>query len=335
MAFLEKQGYMDRLKPALLRQMGVRVSIAGILLDQYGLEEVFVASPNPRDVFEEDFFLILFSSICENSGSSPEMLYRYANLNFYIRGIVNALDNVLDDEAKTTLPLRKLGNGTTTAFEEARAYGVLLAVAAQGMSPAELSHIVRGWNDTAIPIRNLELREYAAKKSQTLDSIANPMDMIKNVHEVRGGRLFELGIVPPRVLEPGKSGYWAEVTAAFHYLGTAFQIVDDIVDFEFDLTRRSNNLVASYALKNGFGAGGIIRKYWGSENPGKKLVEQFFRGPAQAALQDAYTLAGKAFETLEQATPGFWYNPSHANQLVNAIAGAGGEDRVRTLVETS
>ena len=61
-----------------------------------------------------------------------------------------------------------------------------------------------------------------------------------------GGALFALAFVAPGVLEKGDvKRKLADAETAIAQLGTAFQIVDDLTDFEFDVRRKSHNLLVS------------------------------------------------------------------------------------------
>ena len=112
--------------------------------------------------------------------------------------------------------------------------------------------------------------------------------------------------------------------AAVARLGTAFQIVDDLTDFEFDLGRRSHNLLVAQiehagnreertelerARADAQGPGGVT--------PG--IVEGLFKRSARAVLARAYQEAHAALAGLAEV--GFWLEAELAEEIVHAIVG--------------
>ena len=80
----------------------------------YGLMPEVLDGSYMRDITDDEedvgflqnhFFLVLFHSIFETLGCSAEHLQFYARVNFCIKGLVTAGDNLFDDEAKKLLPL--------------------------------------------------------------------------------------------------------------------------------------------------------------------------------------------------------------------------------------
>jgi geranylgeranyl pyrophosphate synthase len=76
--------------------------------------------------------------------------------------------------------------------------------------------------------------------------------MIEAVHRIRGGLLFSMAFIGPRLIEPPRAeNGLSSAEAAAARLGTAFQIVDDLVDFEQDLVRGSHNLLRAHITHHG------------------------------------------------------------------------------------
>jgi hypothetical protein len=117
-------------------------------------------------------------------------------------------------------------------------------------------------------------------------------------------------------------------------LGTAFQIVDDLTDFEFDLGRRSHNLLTSQIYHHGspaerealagFRAGGEVEE---------GIVETLFGNAARAVLERAYVEARASFRQL--ADLGHWFEPELADEVVHAIVGLDGVARMEVLTSGS
>ena len=157
--------------------------------------------------------------------------------------------------------------------------------------------------------------------------------MVEDVHRVRGGALFELAFVAPRLVQDGPPrDVLDRAEAAISRLGTAFQIVDDLTDFEFDLVRGSHNLLSAEIHHNGspdqIEALGRCRSE-GRVPPGS--VEETFLRPAQAVLERGRTEARRSLTDLRDL--GFWFPPELSNDLVHAIVGLDGVVRMKALAD--
>jgi geranylgeranyl pyrophosphate synthase len=157
--------------------------------------------------------------------------------------------------------------------------------------------------------------------------------MLRRVHQVRGGHLFGLAMVAPRLLEGGKTAERLLVAGeAIRRLGTAFQIVDDLTDFEFDLSRRSHNLLVARIHHHGSAAErALLAELWAGAAAEPGLVEGLFADSARAVLADAYNEARASLKTLEEL--GFWFPPSLAEQVVHAIVGLDGVARMQGILQ--
>jgi len=118
--------------------------------------------------------------------------------------------------------------------------------------------------------------------------------------------------------------------AAVAQLGTAFQIVDDLTDFEFDLGRRSHNLLVSQIHHfGGVEEKGALHALWQGEPVSPGMVEGLFRSSARAVLERAYEEAQASFRRLAEL--GFWFPEGLAPQVVQAIVGLEGVERMEAI----
>src|SRR5690606_31114382 len=160
---------------------------------------------------------------------------------------------LFDDQEKSLLPLlphagpRFMSILQLMAFERLaravldRAEGLAVLTRAQG------AEIQKALLDRMAGIGALEGAEEGG-----VDDIPPPDDMIRRVHRIRGGTLFALAFAAPDVLErDGAAERMRAAETAVAQLGTAFQIVDDLTDFEFDIGRRSHNLLVSQIQHRG------------------------------------------------------------------------------------
>ena len=282
---------------------------------------------------QEYLFLILFRSIFQSVGVDGDRLQLYTELNFCIKGTITAADNIFDDQAKTLLPLAENSGSRFISILQLIAFERLLRKVldrgeAQGIVRAEQRNAIQlGLLDRMAAIGMLEGSEEGG-----VQEIPAPDEMLESVHRVRGGALFALAFVAPSILEGdevSRALHAAEIAVA--QLGTAFQIVDDLTDFEFDVTRRSHNLLVSQVHHVGSDEERArLRQYWEGETIEETVVGSLFRESAQAVLERAYSEAQASFVGLAEL--GFWFNPQLSDQVVQAIVGLDGVARIEDLV---
>ncbi len=339
---LEEQGVWRRLAPDVQAQAdALRTLLADfreVLGSGFRGEDPHLPAsdealrPEGLHFVQEYFFLVLFRSIFASLGVSHERLRLYAELNFCIKGTITAADNLFDDQDKSLLPLAPVAGSRFRAILQLMSFERLLRrVLDRGqhaglLDGAERDAILRGLLDRMATIGTLE-----GSEEQGVDDVPTPDEMVERVHRVRGGALFALAFVAPAVLESGPLG--AKVAAAepaVARLGTAFQIVDDLTDFEFDLGRRSHNLLTSQIFHHGTDAEkAALARLRSAQPPEGGVVEALFRESARAVLERAYEEGRASFRAL--AGLGHWFEPELADQVVQAIVGLDGVARMEAL----
>ena len=281
---------------------------------------------------QEYFFLILFRSIFACLGMTEERLRFYTELNFCIKGTITAADNIFDDQAKTLLPLSDESGSRFMSILQLMAFERLLRrVLDRGESAGVVTRgqgeaIQRALLDRMAAIGRLEGSEEGG-----VADIPPPDEMVEAVHRVRGGALFALAFSAPALVEEGEVASKLELAErAVAQLGTAFQIVDDLTDFEFDVGRRSHNLLVSQIHHQGSGPErAAFRPYWSGEEMDAGDVEALFGDSARAVLERAYVEARASFKGLQDV--GFWFDPALADEVVRAIVGLDGVARMEAL----
>ncbi|HSM61953.1 MAG TPA: class 1 isoprenoid biosynthesis enzyme, partial [Longimicrobiales bacterium] len=296
--FLEEQGVWARLAPDIAAQAdAVRVLYADLRQvigpDFLGPEPHLPAAdeasrPEGLHFVQEYFFLILFRSIFGALGVPAERLRLYTELNFCIKGTITAADNLFDDQDKSLLPLAPVAGSRFLSILQLLAFERLLrrvldrAQHAGVVDGAQRDAILRGLLDRMAAIGRLEGSEEGG-----VEEVPTPDDMVERVHRVRGGALFALAFVAPLVLERGDLG--AKISSAepaVARLGTAFQIVDDLTDFEFDLGRRSHNLLTAQIHHHGTPEEReALERLRGEREVPPDVVEARFRDSARAVLE--------------------------------------------------
>lgn len=340
---LEQEGIWARLSGALDDQVRavrtVHSDLPGLLGEEFLVRGPFLpeagetGSPAALSFLQEYFFLILFRGLFESLGVDRGRLGLYAEVNFCIKGTITAADNLFDGQAKSLLPIvadrgsRFLSILQLMCFERLIRRALDRGIASGVLDSAQADRVLRGLLDRMAGIGSLE-----GSEEDGVTEILAPEPMIERVHRVRGGLLFALAFVPPSVLEEGESAArFARAEPAVARLGTAFQIVDDLTDFEFDVGRRSHNLLVSWIHHRGSdeerrALSGLLD---GRDPVSGGMVETVFGSSARAVLEVAYGEARASFEEL--AALGFWFPPHLADEVVRAIVGLEGVARMASL----
>ena len=339
---LEEEGIWDRLRPALLGQLRAVRTVQRDLTEiidpaftsapSLDPEELDPASPEALPFLQEYFFLVLFRSLFESLGVHPARLERYSEVNFCVKGTITAADNIFDEQGKSLLPL-EVGTGRRflsilqlMCFERLIRRSLDRGVAAGEMTAGQRDEVLKGLIDLMARIGLLEGSEEGGVRG-----IPTPDEMVEAVHRVRGGALFALSFVPPCLLESGETLERIQAAEpAVARLGTAFQIVDDLTDFEFDLGRRSHNLLVSQIHHHGTpDERSALQALLEGGEPRAGMVEEVFRTSARAVLERAYQEARAAFSTLSDL--GFWFPVDLSEEVVHAIVGLEGVRRMEKL----
>jgi hypothetical protein len=341
---LEEKGIWGRLGPSMEAQAQAVNTLYGDLAqlvdDRFLLEDRKVPetgemhSTEGLAFLQEYFFLILFRSLFETLGVGETRLGFYTELNFCIKGTITAADNLFDDQAKSLLPLVEDSGPRFLSILQLMSFERLIRrtcdrAAEDGViSHADTHEILKGLLNRMAAIGELEGSEEGG-----VDEIPTPDAMVARVHEVRGGALFALAFVAPSVLEVGgRADAFAQAEPAIARLGTAFQIVDDLTDFEFDVGRRSHNLLVSQIHHNGTDDEKVaLAEIWESGQVSEGVVEGLFKSSARAVLEKAYEEAEASFSTLLEL--GYWFPVNLAREVVHAIVGMEGVARMGAIAE--
>ncbi len=334
---LRREGIWDRFAPATALQRSavdeLRRDLRSVIGERWLTAEVSgSAGADDLGFLQDFFFLNLFLAVFEALGVDPARLPFYARLNFIIMGTITAADNLFDDQDKSLLPLAPVAGPRYRSILQLICFERLLTRA--GM---------RALLEGAVDISQIEALQLALMNQMAeigllegseeggVDEIPTPEEMIAKVHRVRGGLLFGLAFCAPEVLERGKVLERTRIAApAIARLGTAFQIVDDLTDFEFDIERRSHNLLVAEIYHHGSPAEKErLRLLMAGTEAEAGLVEQLFAPSARRVLDRARAEARASFETLAQV--GFWFPPALSDEVVRAIVGLDGVARMDAL----
>ena len=332
---IKEDGFLDRMTDSLKAHREAIQYTYNLLPDIIGKNYIkpLRIEDEHTEFLQNHFFLILFHSVLKTLGCSGERLRFYSRLNFCIKGIVTAGDNIFDNEAKELLPLNMQNNGIRfKSIVQLLCFDRLLhsscndEITAGWLTKKKAAAIQKDILNQLICIGKLE-----GSEENGVDVILTVDEMVEKVHRVRGGMLFSLAFIAPLELEDNKEIKKLKIAEnAISNLGTAFQIVDDLTDFEFDLSRRSNNLLCAAAFHGKNESTRIaIRELLNGKKPEPNMVETVFAENAYEVLERARNEGKKAFEQLAEL--GFWFPPEHSSDLIHAIVGIEGVSRMEEL----
>lgn len=334
---LRREGVWDRLASAARSQSDAICRVKQdlpLVLDERFIDREQLQGPAPNEsmtFFQDFFFLILFRSVLDAIKFPPAALTLFSELNFCIKGTITAADNLFDDQDKSLLPL-SAGDGARfqsilqlMSFERLTSLALSRGVAAGVLSHAQVEQFQRERLSRMAAIGALEGSEEGGVRG-----VPEPDAMVEQVHRVRGGALFELAFIAPRLIDAAvDASVVSRAQRAISQLGTAFQIVDDLTDFEGDLARGSHNLLVAQITHDGLPEERArltsLRHHVGDSDP----VVEFFSTSARRVIARAEREARESLEELQAL--GHWFPPQLSDLMVRAIVGLEGVDRMRAL----
>ena len=337
---LRAEGVWSRLGPSAQGQADAIANVRQdllLVLDRRYIDDGPPASAGGGDTIElrfvqEFFFLIFFRAVLQTVGIPTAGLELCSELNFCIKGTITAADNLFDDQNKTLLPL-KTGEGARfrsilqlLAFERLTKMALERGERSGSISRTSGEQFQKQLLSSMAAIGSLEGSEEAG-----VDGVLEPDRMVEQVHRVRGGALFELAFIAPRLLETSvDKGVLSRAQAAISKLGTAFQIVDDLTDFEFDAARERHNLLVSQITHCGsIAEQARFRRLKEVAHSAGDLVAEVFADSARVVFERGERETSEALEELQSL--GFWFPPALGGQLLRAIVGLDGVERLRAL----
>jgi hypothetical protein len=331
---LQNKGYWSKLERSFEAHRTADRTLRALLNEVIDDQYIDAGAKESDDLpfLQENFFLILFHSLFETLGCEAERLKCYTLLNACIRGVVLSGDNLFDDEDKLVLPLNlSRGRRFMSIVQMICFQGLIRRVLdghGQWLTNGERDRFHRDLLSTLTAIGRLEGSEEAGVKE-----VPEVEAMVDAVHRVRGGSLFSLAFIAPRIGERGTNAEaWKKAEEGVSRLGTAFQIVDDLTDLEFDLGRESHNLLVAQIVHAGTqDERNLLEELMRSPEMRARggWVEKGLKNAASEVLERARMEAEKGFKTLEST--GFWFDPEDAQLFVRAIAGDAGYHRVQGL----
>jgi len=205
-----------------------------------------------RDDFsiERNFFSTLFLIVLRGAGLPARRVRFYALVNQCMRAWVTGCDNLLDDESKSVIPFDLPEGGhrflsVLTIMAADRVFSDLLCdeMARQRLTPEQAKALSRLTLRALLPSGLQEHEEELGARA-----ILPPDDLLELIHVPKTGLLFEAPIAVPERLGEVDPALAARARAGLRAFGLGCQVLDDIVDFERDVSACHHNLVLSFAV---------------------------------------------------------------------------------------
>lgn len=218
---------------------------AGRILKAYGIR---LKAPGASSFsLQKNFFSILFLYSYSRVGIPSRHRILYAATLQCLRGMVTACDNLLDDEYKETLDT----DIPATGYRFRSVVDIMV-------SDRVLFHIlVDAAEKGAIPSKQVLPAMVASMKTMTrsgveeaseeagITEILEPESVIKSVHHLKTGTLFQCPWDIPLTIESIAKERLAPLLEGLYRIGIGCQIMDDMVDMANDIQSRRHNYMVS------------------------------------------------------------------------------------------
>lgn len=229
-------------------------------------DKMIFSSPKKSfaDNFKKNFFSILMTSILHECFAEEKKVRSYGKIIAYLRGIITATDNMIDNENKGNILLKEPKSLIVR--------NSLLLLMLQQELTLEIESISSGKNAGEIfsKIFNIAQAESLREESQ-YDKYPAVDYILQKIHRGIGGELLDLSLEIPKMIEKNrKLEIYAE---GLFEIGMALQALDDICDIREDLESAKVNYAVSYLIYNlNLEKDEILNKIEGGENLESLLI---------------------------------------------------------------
>jgi hypothetical protein len=196
---------------------------------------------------ERNFFSFLFLYSFYRAGLPESRRVLYAATLQCLRGMVTGCDNLLDDEYKITLD----SDIPETAHRFRSVMDIMVSdrVLFQILGEACRNHDIGLDQMMAAARASMKTMTLSGLQEATeeggVHSILSPEDILRTVHHFKTGLLFTCPWDIPRVIEGMDEEHIAPLLNGLYRIGMGCQIMDDMVDFQSDLSRKHHNYMVS------------------------------------------------------------------------------------------
>ncbi|WP_297596169.1 hypothetical protein [uncultured Cetobacterium sp.] len=193
---------------------------------------------NFKESLQKNFFTLLMLSTFVEAGIKKERAISYGKIIIYLRQIVTSTDNVIDNEKKGLIYIKKLQNDIVK-----NSFITLFCQDALTKEALKISD-----SDNLVSIKILE-KIYSIAISESLRDVSqyeiypDAEYILKKIHAGIGGELLEISLEIPKYLE--KNIKMTNYAKGLYKIGMGLQALDDFFDMDEDREQGKVNLLTS------------------------------------------------------------------------------------------
>jgi hypothetical protein len=219
--------------------------IAGQILGGSGIK--LLSPPDGFFSLERNFFSALFIYSYYRAGIDRDRRVLYALINQCLRGMVTGCDNILDDEYKITLDTDLPVNGVRfksvidIMVSDRVLFNALLKAREKGV--ISIDDVISASSATLKALGRSGAEE--ASEEGGVTGILEPDDVLRTIHHLKTGVLFQCPWAVPKVLERSANEIVPEMLGALYAIGMGCQILDDMADIASNIDESRHNYIVS------------------------------------------------------------------------------------------
>lgn len=202
--------------------------------------EVRIDSSKFKESFKKNFFTLLMISFLLECKIEKEKVISYGKIIIFLRQIITSTDNVIDNEEKGIIFVKKIKNKVVK--------NSLIILICQDLLTKECLKLSE---DRSISIKVLE-KIYKVAESESLRDIEQyknypqKEEIIERIHSGIGGELLKFALEVPNLIE--KNGKLLGFGKGIYKIGISLQGLDDFFDLDEDEKSGKVNLLKSEIL---------------------------------------------------------------------------------------
>lgn len=188
--------------------------------------------------FKKNFFSLLMISILIESKIDKKRIIAYGKIIFCLRAIVTATDNIIDNENKGVVHILNIPEITSKNIFNTMLHQQIINLELENLKISS-SIFAKILEDIFFIAKSEGLRDL-----KLYNSYPSFEYIEKNIHEGIGGKLLELSLIIPILIE--KNSKLNSYSKGLFEIGMALQALDDLTDIDEDSLNCKINLATAY-----------------------------------------------------------------------------------------
>lgn len=188
--------------------------------------------------FKKNFFSLLMISILIESKIDKKRIIAYGKIIFCLRAIVTATDNIIDNENKGVVHILNIPEITSKNIFNTMLHQQIINLELENLKISS-SIFTKILEDIFFIAKSEGLRDLKLYHSYPTFKYIE-----KNIHEGIGGKLLELSLIIPILIE--KNSKLNSYSKGLFEIGMALQALDDLTDIDEDSLNCKINLATAY-----------------------------------------------------------------------------------------